>query len=315
MLTVLFVILSLLISLEHPISAQEISNEDMFLKSIPDRDKRYLERFFQVFFLEEDFSYTLFGDKPMSFSGLSHQNMPHEIYVPRSSRHLPIGQSFEIFKKLRNKFPNDEHIFVLNEDKDGIFIYFINTKAFLQVIEANIDVFLKELGENFTASAFLQELQEEKRPVLEIIHHHEGILGILLGYGRHNSLLFQRKADILGRCWAYEHNEHQANDLSKDIEEELHYLDSRLGSFSNENDYNSLIPIPPLGFAADKEHPETKNLAKKYRSIREKINIAYSQEPPFEVIMRMLVNSKSNTAVQKRCSELPIAPAKSGKIQ
>ena len=233
----------------------------------------------------------------MSFSGLSYQNMPHEIHIPRSSPYLPISQAFEIFKKWRNKFSNAEYIFVLNEDIYGAFIYFINTKAFFQVIEANIDVFLKELGEDFTATAFLQELQEEKRTVLEIIHHHEGILGILLGYGRHNSLLFQRRADILGRCWAYERSKYQENDPAKDfrdqlsIEKELNYLNNRLGNFSNESDYGSLIPISPLGFAADNEHSETKNLAKKYRSIREKINIAYNQKPPFEVIMMMLTNS------------------------
>ncbi len=37
-------------------------------------EQKYLVNFLQVFFLEEDYSYALFGEKPMSFSGVANKS-------------------------------------------------------------------------------------------------------------------------------------------------------------------------------------------------------------------------------------------------
>lgn len=261
-------------------------------------DKKYLELFFRIFFLNDDFSYTLFGDKPMSFSGIPKQSLePSHLIQCLSdiSGSLSMGKAAEIFKKYR-KIINPKYIFVFNENSEDVFIYFINKESFLKSIDENIDIFIKELGEDFTPIAFLDEVLKEKRPLLEIIHHHEGILGILLGYGRHNALLFQQKADILGRCWGYGEVIKQGGvtysttlDLDSKVKE-LEYLDNKLGFFSQENEYSELVPVAPLGFGADYGHPETKILKEKYTVLRKQINTAYSKANPFQVIWNMLID-------------------------
>lgn len=264
---------------------------------IDTKEHSYLELFLRTFFLEDDFSYTLFGEKPMSFSGVIKNSLDpiENIYhlLPNCSAQLFLWKSAETFKVYR-EYLDQNYLCIFNENPKGTFIYFIHKKAFLKTIETNIDVFLKELGEDFTPSSFLSEILEEKKPLLEIIHYHEGILGILLGYGRHNSLLFQKKADILGRCWGYDQDIKQnaalylcTTDRSSAIGE-LEYVDNKLKFFSEECEYCPLIPVSPLCFGADNAHPETKKLKEKYSLLHKKINEAYTKFNPFEVMLKML---------------------------
>lgn len=265
-----------------------------------DIEKKYLERFFHAFFLDDDFSYTLFGAKPMSFSGLDKKesvSFESVASLSQTSGNLSLWNSFSVFKRYRKNI-SDRYCFVINEDEDSVFIYFIDKDSFLNTIESNIDLFLKELGEDFTAVKFLEEIIEEKTSFLDAIHHHEGILGILLGYGRHNSMLFQRKSDILGRCWAYGDDVKKESEILttssgfNSREEELFYLDEKLGSFSEESEYSSLMPVAPLGFAADINHIETQKLKHKYGSVRKLINEVYTRASPIDVIFDMLFSTK-----------------------
>lgn len=269
------------------------ANQDLGIVYIDNKkEQNYLELFLQTFFLEDDFSYTLFGEKPMSFSGFMKSSpiLTEKIYyLLPTIKHLSHRKAAETFKKYR-KYINKDYIFIFNENSTETYIFFIHRNAFLTAIDNNLDVFLNELGENFTPESFLKEILEEKKPLLEIIHRHEGILGILLGYGRHNSLLFQRKADILGRCWGYSQNTKASNNnisLYSTIEE-LNYLDKKLGFFSEESEYCPLIPIAPLNFCSDNDFPETKKLKEKYTFLRRKINETYANSNPFELILKIM---------------------------
>lgn len=239
----------------------------------------------------------------MSFSGLEKKKsnaFESVASLSPTSGTLSLWNSFSVFSRYRKNI-NKRYCFVINEDKDSVSIYFLDKENFLKTIENNIDLFLKELGEDFTAVKFLEEIIEEKASFLDAIHHHEGILGILLGYGRHNSMLFQRKADILGRCWAYGDDVKQESDILttsfgfNSQEEELSYLDEKLGSFSEESEYAPLMPVAPLNFAADNNHLETQKLKHKYRSVRKLINEAYTKSSPIDVIIDKLFDVKKSS--------------------
>lgn len=282
-------LLTVLLTCSLPACVLHGENTKAFLESISSTEIQCLDRFFSAFFLNDDFSYTLFGDKPMSFSGIDKPNTSSE------TDPLSIGyrQVLDVFRKYRSKFLNKNYIFVLNEDSNGTFVYFINKSAFTNTIKTNIDIFVKEFGHNFNIAKFLEEVMKEEKFFLEIIHHHEGVLGILLGYGRRNSMLFQRKADLLGRCWAYETQVKPNRAMTFDtvsIEKEIAYLDSKLGCFSEEHEYNGDLPVAPLGFAADIQHFETKRLKKKYQSTQKKINKIFSKRKPLIAILEILMD-------------------------
>jgi len=49
------------------------------------------------------------------------------------------------------------------------------------------------LGHYITADMLLKRLTSHELNLMEALNHHQGLLGILLGYGTHNSLLFYNK--------------------------------------------------------------------------------------------------------------------------
>lgn len=199
-----------------------------------------------------------------------------------------IYTAYLIFKNFIRNHSSSNYTFIFNErpSHEGVAIYFINNPIFQSTVRENIDVFKKELGDSITAEGLLNAIESQEKPLMELIHFHEGILGILLGYGRHNALLFQKKSDILGRCWGYGklpppaffYLPHHSGDFAS-FEAELEYLDNKLDGFSNYSDYDYFLSIiPPLGFCADKSNEETIILEKKYAKTRAHISKMYTQQ-------------------------------------
>ena len=115
----------------------------------------------------------------------------------------------------------------------------------------------------------------------------EDLIGILLGYGKVNAELYQKREKIRNRI-----NHTKSIFIERDLislNEELDALNARLKSFSNEGRlFLQFMRLP--GFVADHSHPETALLRKKYREQRMRITQLYSKGRILEITLAQLQN-------------------------
>ncbi len=257
----------------------------------------YLEPLLRRLFIEDDFSFTLFGNKPMSFTGLPYDKRQRSSLgevVSKQSRSCT--KAYEVFENWVHILPTEHYCFVLNKDtEDTVMVYLINKHYFLKVVEDNIDLFRKELGPNITAAGLLSTFQHDSRSVFEILRYREGLLGILLGYGRHNATLFQQREDLIGPLSGYHgkiaHPSYHLMRHPKKItahQRQLENIEKQLMSFGEEWIEPVLMPLQFPGFGADMEHEETKALAREYKLVLSKILEAYSKQPLRQAVLEQL---------------------------
>lgn len=253
----------------------------------------YLEPILRKLFVDDDFSFTLFGNKPMSFTG-----------IPCSEPHDSLGEvlskesrtrSYRLFEDWVLSLPTEHYHFILNREQDAVMVYLLNKRCFLKVVQDNIDLFKKELGPDVTPEGLLNSFQHDSRSVFEILKYREGLLGILLGYGRHNAMLFQRREDLIGPLSGYRgevappsyHLMRQPKEVTAH-QQELEGIEEHLRSFSEDMEDPVLMPIRLPGFGADHDDEETKALEKEYKKVLPKILEAYSGQSLVQAIQEQM---------------------------
>jgi hypothetical protein len=122
-----------------------------------------------------------------------------------------------------------------------------------------------------TAQKLLDRITSDKFSLYKAVNNHQALLGILLGYGTHNSLLYQEKTNLknLGVV---------APEIAKE----------RLSKIQLQPTYphpSCLHLINPLGFMANMEHPETKMIMHKYETVKSNTSKAYNSCHFVDVIL------------------------------
>jgi len=164
------------------------------LKSIPHGDQKKLETLFHHMMTGDYFACTLFGDKPMTFQEF------HDDPWKMSSQcmvcpyhHYYLDEGWQTWNKYRSLFPSEKFIFTKIPSKSGYkFIILINKEAFEKVFEENRDIFEQALAPSITCQQILQDFEAGRKTFSEILNDHEGLVGIVLGYGREGSLFVFR---------------------------------------------------------------------------------------------------------------------------
>jgi hypothetical protein len=164
------------------------------IEKIPAKDREILETFFDYLIHNSIIGYSLCGDKPASIETL-----------PILSK-IPIQYAVKIFAKkqgysiLQNGIKTWSEYSYLFPSKNFVFrfvseyntIVLINKKEALRVIEENLDLFQKYTHSKQISTEFLKEVCYPKdRDYL--IQYNRALLGILLGFGRNNSLAFTKR--------------------------------------------------------------------------------------------------------------------------
>ncbi len=180
------------------------SGADFVLK-LPRKDRKKLEFLFSQFISYDDFSYCLFGSKPMSLSGYPKPFIYSNWMSFRESiqpRYIKMHLAWKTWLKYRHHFQNPN--FVIWKEKspwwkdEGIIILIANKQKMNFVIQHYAEDFSSVLGEAASSAESLLE-KASKRPLFEdVLKCHEGLIGILLGYGRNNAFLFHQRD--LGAC-------------------------------------------------------------------------------------------------------------------
>jgi len=256
----------------------EASNVADILKTIPKDHQEDLRYLFRMIFLEQDGAYTVFGDKPVSLAG-GFLIPPWKSLI--NGRCVgKLGCAWKTWQKYKHKFPMQQYVILgelckfENPESVTLNIFVINKRAFIESIRNHIMFFESVLGDKVDPESFLKDLEDERISFWTSIHHNEMLLGILLGYGKHNASFFNHRAR---HC-------HQVPMIMSGTKSKYTVLNS-----SNRNIYPMMI-VNPVQFLADLEHPETKRLQMGYKNSRKMISSIYSQGDFLEITLTRLIS-------------------------
>jgi hypothetical protein len=273
------------------------------LRTLPKEDRESLDWWFRHFW---ESSYVIFGNKPMSFRCVNtvepYNPQILQVYGFMDSICRLYLENFaqikgvEAWEKHKHLFPSSRFIILENYSPDCITIFVINKQAFLSQVEENISYFREVLGNSTTPQQVLNDCLKSNDLYKDVLKNHHGLIGILLGFGRHNATLFSR------RCQITDANEPQEFSLTKkplipshgfsSLDEELSDIHSRFKSFDDieANDFNPLLLSLP-GFVADHTSPETKKLQTEYMQQYKKIVKIHKNRNFLEATLNQFCNN------------------------
>jgi hypothetical protein len=165
-----------------------------------------LDQFFKMTFLSEEYGYVFEGCKPISI-----KNFP-------SLDSFPISKDFKYEEKrfnntilvrkaipLWNKYCGQQKDFVLKvialDNQESSFlsfleVAFINVSKLQEVVEKNSDLFRYILGPTNTIQDIVNLIVNSNQPLTNILNHDLTLVGIVLGFGSHNSIVGGRHETI-----------------------------------------------------------------------------------------------------------------------
>jgi len=268
------------------------------LRAIPKEERDSLEWLLRHF--HQDSSYVLFGTKPMAFAFLKREEVfraqapgVYEVMDSITQYHIHnfVGlKGWEAWEKYKHLFASSNFVLLQNSEPNLNTLYLINKREFLKTVEEEIDLFKKVLGSHITPQKVLDQCLTSK-DVFEIaLKGNHALLGVLLGFGRHNAELFARRNEIMHKKAL------MPSSGFATLEEEYAYLDAKLQSFTEEEseEWNSLGLTLPC-FAADLDHPETQKLKMKYRKQFKEIVQKYKGADFLEVTLRQFAFNTSTS--------------------
>ena len=121
------------------------------------------------------------------------------------------------------------------------------------------------------------------------LRHRDDLIGILLGFGKINAELFQKRNEILGKREAIKKKRTEPSPGFSSIDQELDALNTTLGASPSKR-RSSLNYISLPSFAMDQHHPETRALMQKYRLQRNYITQCYSKGNVLETTLQRLLD-------------------------
>ncbi len=278
-----FSLLLFLIYFFHATGSSEVQgdiylsqNVQIQIERIPQKERLFLEKFFDKLIRTDGLGYVLFGSKPVCLSGYF-INPPLGNLLMRFDN-FSIKRGWEVWNKYEHLFPHPNYL-ILEEahvrGDDNIHpIYFISRKNLLKTISANSGIFENELSIDLNAEKFLSEINK-KQSLSEVINFHEGLLGILLGYGAESSMHYYRR-DLM---WKF-----KPPLLCEEV-----YLESV--SVYPDNAQSIFEDIHPIQFVGKPRSQEVKSILEQNSKERSYLLNIYSQGNLLEITLRKLTES------------------------
>lgn len=287
------------------------------LSQFSETEKQQLSLFFEEAVVHDSFGYTIFGKKPVSFIGFfSIAQYAAPSYLIRD--HIALYEGAKVCHKLSPLITESGFAFKFQYDAEcqQTFLYLINKKELLNIIQEHLDLFKEILGASITAEKLFGDILRADSTVEEVLQDSEGLKGIIFGFGAKNAFMYQRRGQLLEKMRM--HYRPPALLPSKDVLH-LFYFDRHRQEIDDKTirpvceeiaavirEYSDLLRCckrPPKncdrylttlslpGFVADFDDPETQLLLEHYRQVRTRINHAYAQGDFLEVTLcKMLEN-------------------------
>lgn len=261
------------------ISINEVSKK---IEKISLEDQIVLKTFFRKLLCP--FAYTLFGDKPISTECFELNKENPDILA------RPSSEGYKIWKKHAHLFPSNNFLFLFYEDVEDNYceITLINKQAVQEIFEQHRTKFIDVLGRKMNAEKLLDLLIQKQSLWNTPLRHRDDLIGILLGFGKTNAELFQKRSEILGRVDVIKKKRTEPSPGYNSIDQELEALNTTF-QVSNSGRKASLNYISLPGFAKDCNHPETQALMHKYKAQRKYITQCYSNGNILETTLQQLL--------------------------
>lgn len=268
---------AVLASGDHPAQVKAVLN------TLPAVERRMLERFFRRLLTREAMGYVLLGVKPMGFtlidpangSGVFEQGWRKWQKVQSV---LPLSPDF-IFRETPHHYLLRDKAMQQHLDRNRRLVL-IHKPAALQVMKRHWGYFAQELGKafptlNLTPERVLEYLQTDN-PVSNHIFAHDGMFGILLGFGGRNAQLFHRERELkLNRnnpqfppSPGFQSAQAEEQWINQTLRSPA--FDAMVDQYSAGN-YSVLFP----GFVGDPQDPETREWLERYREARPLVQNLY----------------------------------------
>ncbi len=162
------------------------------------KDYAILEQFFKNSFSLEEYGYVLEGAKPISIRNFgSFDNFPVTKDLVDTGKEFALGllvrDALNVWDRLCSQQKNFVFKAVALKDSESVDpaleVQFINVSKLRDVIDKNIDLFRYVLGPTVSAQQIADKIAWSDEPLLENLQHDLTLVGIVLGFGSHNSLV------------------------------------------------------------------------------------------------------------------------------
>jgi hypothetical protein len=257
-----------------------------------------LKLLFHYLFSATEFGFTLLGNKPMSLCfppvRSIHISTRDHLLKIHKNEDIDLYNALITFSKLKFK---DNYTFITEKNKYGspCSLFFINKEKFFRVFNENIDLFKRVYGQKISPESFITFLQTKDNFIVELFEQH-ALLGILLGYGRHNAELFERRHPLFGRRKIPYTIYPKPTSPFLNLEEELCFFKKKL-QLVQPNRFG-FLKISKVNFAADPASLETEKLCDHYALIHRELMHLFSYDNWFEILLEKLCESEGVYKVQ-----------------
>lgn len=243
------------------------------------KDRKRLAGLMQKLFAEDSFAYTILGSKPISWE--TYQNpLPlsnwTRFYDSFSEHNRTLRSGWKTWEKYQHLFPS-AHLWAENPKcyPGSISILIVNEDRFNDVVNKNKrdfqEVLCREIVDGF------QLIREAKNRSLlnEVLEGHQGLIGIVLGYGRDNSWQFLegcKNRTVIGWVW----EEENGSFVEESIESDITLTDYYLSHYSCPS------------FAGDPNSAESLALKSEYLLTKQKVMEYYKGKNFLEATLSLL---------------------------
>lgn len=262
----------------------KVASQEVF---IPYKDKRQIEYLLREFVVYDAAGYTLFGDKPISFQCVFKPAFKWDIrflwhtFFPSNLKRYYAWKTWQKY----DFFSNQKDFLIWSEPspwiENGMLLIIANKKKTEQIFEEHRQYFAS-LGE---LPSQLAHAEDVKCLFRQCLQSHEGLLGILLGYGQNNAFLFHQKHLPL---------------LQPIFAEELDHLFQNRNTALNFTFGWPSVPMEEMlmypTFMVDPKTVETENLRSKYLNSRKSILEYYKGKDFLEATLDLLSQEPSKSS-------------------
>jgi hypothetical protein len=286
------------------------------LQTIPFEERCYLEVFFRTLISEEGGCYVLFGDKPAAMM----------VYEDRKTLQLSASLrgsltsfskeklGFKAWQKYQHLFPFESYVIVNTRafntaTSEAVFL--IHKERLLMALSQNFTEFEKEFPEFKTPKCLLNAMIEDSSVLHQVCFEHVLLLGIILGFGKDNAMLFERERELENFLFPQQFfvpRRYIETPLTllvpqsgfTTLEAELEAIKAKGDGVINPDD-ESVINWTlhyPLGFLVDTTKTDLRKLRAKCKQQRIKATRAYDKGDFLETTLRELT---SNCPIVNNC--------------
>jgi len=238
------------------------------IKEIPKSEFKKIKYLYTYLLTEHDFSYVVFGSKPMALADICLWLPDVPVYrrMHAEERLFKTKSALKAWYAYKQEFAFNEFILLDKEEDlfDCLVFVLIHKKNMLALLHKHQSIFKEKLGSSFEPEFFLKKIESRELSLAQAIHGNLGLLGIMLGYGVKNSMLYQERYEIRKAI----NDRKGLLATGNELEMRLKAINEKFNNFS---EYEEFASIMPLHFCAVLEDEETKELKKQYTKDREAI--------------------------------------------